>query len=76
MLSLYRLLLFTTASTELALSPGPDNLFILAQSAGNGRAAGLWVTLVICIGLIVQTLLVATGVAVLCKTSALAFTVL
>ena len=55
---------------------GPDNLFILAQWRGTVERAGLWVTLVICIGLIVQTLLVATGVAVLCKTSALAFTVL
>ncbi len=76
MLSLDTALLFMTASTALALSPGPDNLFVLTQSAVNGRLAGLLVTLGICLGLVVQTLLVALGIAVLFKTSPLAFTLL
>ena len=32
----------------LALSPGPDNLFVLTQSMLWGRAAGLWVVLGLC----------------------------
>lgn len=76
MLSFDTALLFVTASTALALSPGPDNLFVLTQSAINGRLAGLLVTVGICLGLVVQTLLVALGIAMLFKTSPLAFAIL
>ena len=67
---------FVVASTALALAPGPDNLFVLTQSALHGRAAGLVVTLGLCTGLIVHTSAVALGVAVVFQTSALAFTAL
>jgi threonine/homoserine/homoserine lactone efflux protein len=70
------LLTFAAASALLALVPGPDNLFVLAQSALQGRAAGLLVTLGLCSGLLVHTLAVAAGVAVIFQTSLLAFTVL
>jgi len=68
--------MFFTASVLLALAPGPDNLYVLTQSMLKGRAAGLFITLGLCTGLIVHTSAVALGVAVLFKTSIVAFTVL
>lgn len=70
------LLAFFAASLLLAISPGPDNLFVLAQSALHGRKAGILVTFGLCTGLVVHTTLVALGVAALFKASALAFTLL
>jgi len=64
---------FFMASIILALAPGPDNIFVLAQSALHGKASGLWVTLGLCTGLIVHTTVVAFGVAVIFQTSAMAF---
>lgn len=68
--------IFFAASVALALAPGPDNIFVLTQSALSGRAAGLIVTLGLCTGLIVHTLAVAFGVAVIFQTSAMAFNAL
>jgi threonine/homoserine/homoserine lactone efflux protein len=59
--------LFFSASVGLALSPGPDNVFVLAQSALSGRRAGLMVTLGLCTGLLVHSAAVAFGVATLIK---------
>ena len=67
---------FFTASILLALAPGPDNIFVLTQSALRGKMAGLLVTLGLCTGLIVHTTAVAFGVAVIFQASALAFTML
>lgn len=67
---------FSLASVLLALAPGPDNIFVLTQSALHGRASGLVVVLGLCTGLIGHTLAVALGVAVIFQTSALAFTAL
>jgi threonine/homoserine/homoserine lactone efflux protein len=66
-LLLETLTLFFAASVGLALSPGPDNVFVLAQSALNGRRAGLMVTLGLCTGLLVHSAAVAFGVATLIK---------
>ncbi|MDA8404487.1 MAG: LysE family translocator [Desulfobacteraceae bacterium] len=64
------------ASVLLALAPGPDNIFVLTQSAMHGKASGFVVTLGLCTGLLVHTTAVAFGVAVIFQASALAFTVL
>jgi threonine/homoserine/homoserine lactone efflux protein len=76
MFDLSTLLLFTSASLLLALAPGPDNLFVLTQSALKGRLVGLVVTLGLCTGLIVHTSAVALGVAAVFQASALAFNLL
>ena len=73
---LSQLLVFFATSVLLALSPGPDNLFVMAQSVQNGRAAGLLVTLGLATGLVVHTLAVALGLAALVQASSLAFTLL
>lgn len=70
------LVTFFAASVLLAVAPGPDNIFVLTQSALHGKLAGLLVTLGLCTGLIVHTTAVAFGVAVIFQASALAFTAL
>lgn len=67
---------FFAVAVLLALSPGPDNVFVLTQSAMRGRAAGLWVVLGLCSGLLVHTAAVAFGLAALVASSTLAFTAL
>ena len=64
---------FFAASVVLAIAPGPDNLFVLTQSALYGRSAGILVTLGLCTGVIVHTTGVALGVAAIFSTSAIAF---
>lgn len=76
MISLGTLITFFTASVLLALAPGPDNIFVLTQSALRGRSAGIAVMLGLCTGLIVHSMAVALGVAVIFQTSAVAFTTL
>ncbi len=70
------LVTFATASALLGLAPGPDNLFVLTQSALYGRRAGVLITLGLCTGLVVHTAAVALGVAAVLKTVPVAFTVL
>lgn len=67
---------FFAASIVLGLAPGPDNIFVLTQSALHGRDSGLAVMVGLCTGLLVHTVGVALGVAVIFQTSALAFTAL
>ncbi len=43
LLTLQTLLIFLVASISLAIVPGPDNIFVLTQSAMHGRRAGLMV---------------------------------
>ncbi|MES9994263.1 MAG: LysE family translocator [Candidatus Thiodiazotropha sp.] len=69
------LALFFTA-VVLALVPGPDNLFVLTQSALHGRQTGWYATLGFCTGLIVHTAAVSLGVAALFQTSDVAFNLL
>jgi threonine/homoserine/homoserine lactone efflux protein len=69
-------LMFFTTSILLALSPGPDNLFVMTQAAQHGRTAGLVVTLGLCTGLLFHTAAVTLGLAALFKASAVAFTAL
>jgi threonine/homoserine/homoserine lactone efflux protein len=64
---------FFTASLLLAAMPGPDNIFVLTQSALQGSRAGFTVTLGLCTGLVAHTTAVALGVAAVFHTSAIAY---
>ena len=57
----------------LALVPGPDNIFVLTQSALYGRLSGIFVTLGLATGLIFHTSAVAFGVAAVFESSQFAF---
>jgi len=70
------LLAFFGVSLLLGITPGPDNLFVLVQSAQRGWRAGMAVVVGLCAGLVVHTAAVALGLAALFAASATAFTVL
>lgn len=76
MLSAEVLLLFAAASAALSIAPGPDNIFVLTQSAIHGSRTGVLVTLGLCTGLIFHITMVILGIAAVLKTSIIAFTVL
>ena len=67
---------FFTLSLILGFTPGPDNLFVLMQSATQGKNAGMFVVLGLCAGLIVHTTAVVLGLAAIFAASATAFTLL
>lgn len=67
------LLLFCGASLLLILAPGPDLLFLIAQSIARGRAAGVATALGLAAGNLVHTLAAALGASVVFRTSAIAF---
>jgi threonine/homoserine/homoserine lactone efflux protein len=64
---------FFGASVLLALAPGPDNVFVLMQSAVAGPRGGLAVVAGLCTGLVFHTLAVALGLAAVMAASPLAF---
>lgn len=70
------LLPFIPASLALAVAPGPDNLFVLSQSALFGSRSGLLVTLGLCTGLLLHIAAATLGVAAIFQTSPLAFNLL
>ena len=72
-LSIETIITFITASVVLSLVPGPDNLFVMSNSALRGWKIGLYTTLGLCTGLIGHTILVAIGVSVIFQTSTIAF---
>ena len=76
MLELQTIVMFVTASTLLALAPGPDILFVLTQSMSKGSRSGIVIALGLCSGLIFHTTAVALGVAVIFQTSVVAFSLL
>jgi len=76
MLEFQTIVMFVTASTLLALAPGPDILFVLTQSMTKGSRSGIVIALGLCSGLVFHTTAVALGVAVIFQTSMLAFTIL
>ena len=76
MLPLETVISFFGIAVMLAFAPGPDNVFVLMQSATNGRRAGLFVVLGLCTGLVGHTLAVTVGLAAVVAASATAFTAL
>lgn len=56
---------FALSSLILALAPGPDNIFVLTQSALYGVRKGILVICGLCLGILCQTLCVVFGVTAL-----------
>ena len=67
------LLLFMMAALALNVTPGPDMLYVVARSVGEGRAAGIISSLGIAAGSLVHTMAVALGLAGLLRAVPLAF---
>ncbi|MEM9647520.1 MAG: LysE family translocator [Bacteroidota bacterium] len=64
---------FIVSSSALAISPGPDNIFVLTQSISNGVKAGLVTVLGLVSGCLVHTSLLAFGVSEIIKRSDVLF---
>ena len=60
---------FAIATFILAISPGPDNLFVLAQSVVNGKKFGLATVLGLMTGCLLHTSFVAFGVSAIIEES-------
>ncbi|WP_445747173.1 LysE family translocator [Polaribacter sp.] len=61
------LISFALTTSILAISPGPDNIFVLTQSIVNGRKYGFATVLGLMTGCIIHTTLVAFGVSAIIK---------
>ncbi len=68
--------LFLAASLALALTPGPDMIYVISRALAQGARAGLVSAAGLTLGLAAHTLLAAFGVSVLLRTSETAFLVL
>lgn len=67
---------FVLATAALAISPGPDNIYVLTQSVVNGTKYGLATTAGLITGCIVHTTLLAFGVSLIIRESETLFFVL
>lgn len=68
-------LTFLIAALALNLAPGPDMLFVIGRSVGQGRKAGIVSSLGVFIGCWVHILAAAFGIAALLRSSPVAFNV-
>jgi threonine/homoserine/homoserine lactone efflux protein len=66
---LENLISFSLATFALALSPGPDNIYVLTQSLINGTKSGIATTAGLISGCIVHTSLLAFGISALITAS-------
>ena len=63
------LILFVIATLGMALSPGPDNIYVLTQSLVNGTKSGIATTAGLISGCIVHTTLLAFGISAIITAS-------
>ncbi len=70
------LLLFASIIVVLALTPGPDVIYITTRGIAQGRKAALLSTAGICTGYLVYTMLAALGLSALLQSSTIAFDVI
>lgn len=63
------LISFSIATLALAISPGPDNIYVLTQSLINGTKSGVATTAGLISGCIVHTTLLAFGISAIITAS-------
>jgi len=63
------LISFSLATLALAISPGPDNIYVLTQSLVNGTKSGIATTAGLISGCIVHTTLLAFGISAVITSS-------
>jgi threonine/homoserine/homoserine lactone efflux protein len=68
-------LTFLVAALALNLAPGPDMLYVIGRSVGQGRKAGIVSSLGVFVGCWVHILAAAFGIAALLRSSPVAFNV-
>jgi len=67
------ILYFLIVSVLLTLAPGPDIMFVIAQSISKDRFAGIMTALGLCTGLIFHTMAAALGLSIIIYKSAIGF---
>lgn len=67
---------FLGVAIILTIMPGPDILFVIAQSISQNKQAGIATACGLCTGLIVHILAATLGISAILYQSALAFTVI
>lgn len=70
------ILSFVGASILLSLMPGPDNIFVLTESITKGTRNGVFISIGLCIGVLIHTLAAATGLSIIIQQSAIAFSII
>jgi len=68
-LTLAETLSFILASTILAFTPGPDTIFVIVTSLGNGFKTAFKFILGLCGGIILHTILIVVGISTLVSQS-------
>jgi len=67
------LALFFAGSWMLILTPGPDMIYVITRGISQGRKAGMISAVGVTLGILVHTVFAAFGLAIILRTSALAF---
>jgi threonine/homoserine/homoserine lactone efflux protein len=67
------LALFIAASWILIITPGPDMIYVVTRGISQGKKAGIISAIGITLGILVHTVFAAFGLAIILRTSALAF---
>lgn len=75
MISTETLLLFCVTAFALIITPGPNQIYIIARSTSQGRKAGLLSVLGVDTGTLVHVVAASLGLSALLASSALAFSI-
>ena len=67
------LAVYLVAAGAMILSPGPDTLYVLTRSVGDGRDAGIASAAGVSVGVLVHTLAAVVGLSAVFRASELAF---
>ncbi|WP_394741957.1 LysE family translocator [Natronococcus roseus] len=67
------LAVYLLAAGAMILSPGPDTVYVLTRSVGDGRESGLASAAGISVGVLIHTLAAAVGLAAVFRASEVAF---
>lgn len=75
-MSIVLILSFLSVSILLTIAPGPDNLFVLAQSIAKDKKAGIMTSLGLCTGLLVHITAATIGLSALIYQSVIVFSII
>lgn len=73
MMAMTNFALFFAASWILIVTPGPDMIYVITRGVSQGRKAGVVSAIAVTLGILVHTIFAAFGLAMILRTSALAF---
>ena len=73
MMDLTNFAIFFGACWILIITPGPDMIYVITRGISQGRKAGVISAIGVTLGILVHTIFAAFGLAMILRTSALAF---